>query len=365
VSITQADLDAAKADILAKVTDRFAALGKLIVPDPPSPPVTTPRIKFASHRYWLQGPKQAADFYDFQDGPSWVRTDFPAAAQTFRYATTCRSAVTDPSAYRQLVPVTVSSAYLARRASGTVVSRTANSDQLLDIGDPALLRSVQSYLGSITSKFDGLYLDEIDETWRYGYPTASTTANWANDAEWQTDLVVFVQGISQTLHSLGKKLWINLGSSLPATHPFVSGVLGAADAVNLEYFVGREKIGLGPATGSDLLFLINRVQWLEKTLGKPAHVHVSTTSQTVVDEGFVAWLLGTEFIGSFTASLDYGGDFLLPSSALLANARKLGAPLGGMNAGSEGAVVSRSFTGGKVSLNTNSLAFSVSIVAPN
>lgn len=362
MSLTQADLDAAKADILAKVTDRFAALGKLVTPDPPPPPVPSgPQIKFASHRYWLQGPKQPADFYDFQDGPSWVRTDFPASAQTFRYATTCRSSVTDPAAWRQLVPVGVSLPYLAKRPTGTIVSRTANSDQLLDISSASLLRTVQAYIGPITAKFDGLYLDEVDDTWRYGYPTATTTAQWADDAAWQASMVTFVQGISQTLHSLGKKLWVNLGSSLPVAHPFVAGVVGAADAVNLEFFVGREKLGAGPTTGAELLNLLYRVQWLERTLGKPAHAHVSTSSQTVVDQGFAAWLLSTEFIGSFTASLDYGGDFLLPSAPLLARARLLGPPLEAWTGGAEGGSVGRRFTNGRVSLNTTTLAFTVSV----
>lgn len=361
MSLTQADLDAAKNDILAKVNDRFAALGKLVNPaPPPPPPVVTPQIKFASHRYWLSGPKQAADVYDFQDGPGWVRTDFPAAAQTFRYATTARS-VGDTLASRQLVPTGVSSAYLAKRPDGNIVSRAANGDQLLDISSAGLLNAVQSWLPSITSKFDGLYLDEVDETWHYGYPTATTTVQWLNDTAWQNSMVTFVQGISQALHSHGKKLWINLGSSLGASHPFIAGVVGAADAVNLEYFVGREKVSLAPATGSDLYLLLNRVQWVEKTLGKQAHAHVSTSSQTVVDQAFAAWLLATEFLGSFTASLDYGGDYMIPSATLLAQARKLGAPLGVMNVGAESGTVTRAFTNGRVTLNTYSLAYTVSV----
>lgn len=361
MTVTQADLDAAKADILAKVNDRFTALGKLVIPDPP--PVAQPTIKFASHRYWLSGPKQPADFYDFQDGPSWVRSDFPASAQTFRYATTARS-VSDSGGYRQLVPTTVSSAYLAKQPSGAVVSRVANGDQLLDISSSLLLNAVQSWLLSITSKFDGLYLDEVDDTWRYGYPSATTTLQWANDTEWQASMATFVQGTSQKLHTLGKKLWVNLGSSLPSTNSFIQRIVAAADAVNIEYFVGRDKLGMIPAHGFDLAILLDRLSWVERA-GKPVHAHVSTTNQTLVDKGFYAWLLGTEFLGSFTASLDYGGDFLLPTANILANARKLGVPLGTWGLTVPGGYIAqRSFQNGMVSLNMNDLTGSITLRTP-
>ena len=62
MTITQADLDAARDDILAKTNERFSALAKLV----PPAPVPAPKIRFAAHRYQTDGPVPTADFYDVQ-----------------------------------------------------------------------------------------------------------------------------------------------------------------------------------------------------------------------------------------------------------------------------------------------------------
>lgn len=316
-------------------------LGAALAPAPAPP---APKIRFASHRYWLQGPKPVADIYDLQNGPGIVLADFPG--EKYRYATTARSVATTPD--RLLLPPADSVGLTATTSAGKPVARTSNSDQLLDIGSAALIDKVKAALPARVQGYDGLYLDEVDETWRYGYPTATTTTQWPDDSSWKEEMLNFVASIAAVLHGLGKRLWINLGADQTRSPGFVSEVVSIADAVNIEFFIGREVLGAGPATGADYANAVNRLILIENAHGTPCHVHVSTSSQAVVDSGFYAWLLGTEFRGSFTASFDYGGGYVTPTADLLAAARRLLHPLAPATVAS--GQYRREFQGGWVSV---------------
>lgn len=318
---TTAHLDSLSNSIAATAVSLNQLATTLRQPPPPAPPGK--QIRFAVHRYWLQGPKPVADFYDLQAGPGLVLSDFPG--QRYRYATTARSTATTPD--RLLLPPQATTGLTATTSAGKPVSRTANSDQLLDISSPTLLNMILSALPSLVGDFDGLYLDEVDETWRYGYPTATATKQWASDSQWQASMAHLVAQIGTTLNGIGKRLWVNLGADQNRSPDFVDSIMESADAVNIEFFIGREKLGQAPATGADYANAVNRLIRAEFQHQIPCHVHVSTTSQAVVDQGFYAWLLGTEFRGSFTASLDYGGGIVLPSSDLLSRAQQLLLPL--------------------------------------
>lgn len=346
MTLTQADLDRVEAELLADVQARFAGLSRLLTPQPePS------RIKFATHRFWLQGPKPVADFYDLQQGPDLHLPDFPG--ETYRYVTTARSNA-DPDGYRQFLPPGATSSYLVpdRFLSSSFVHRsTPNPDQLLNISSPGLLSKIVAALPDLTRGFTGLSLDEVDETWDYGYPGYATTGIWSTQAQWAASMTQFVRGVADALHAIGKKLWINASTvgDLPR-NPFYNAVSKAADGVNIEFFIGMEGIGLPPMTGDRFLRTVERLFAIE-SLGREAHAHVSTTSQAVADYGFGAYLLGTQFRGSFTASIDTSGAYMRPSGQLLQSAQLLGRPLRGWTIDAVTGYVTRAFEFGTVTVN--------------
>lgn len=348
MTVTQADLDAAQADILAKVNDRFAALGKL-VPVPPPPPPPSNRIYFASHRFYLGGPKPQADFYDLQQGPGLLLTDF-FPAETYRYATTARS-LQDPDGYRQLLPPSQTGAanYLVPASGGGVVHRSSNGDSLLNISSPALMAGIVANLQALTKGFNGLSLDEVDETWAYGYPGYSTTGIWTTPQQWADAMVTFVGAIASRLHTLGKKLWINASTvGNEPTNPFLTAVTNAADGVNIEFFAVLP--GGAMMTGTRFLQSVDRLAVIESA-GKEGHAHVPTASQLVTDYGFGAYLLGTLFHGSFTSSSDNSGAFTKPSPDLLTAAQALGQPKTGRFLAAGTGYATRNFQAGTVTVN--------------
>lgn len=347
--LTQADLNAAQADILAKVNDRFAALGKLVSPDPvpvppppPGPPVTYD-IRFAVHRYWLGGPIEQADVYDLQAGQYLDLSKFPTSSAKYRYVSTAR-VLNDTAGDTQFAVPSMLAGLVMVDSSGRPISRDNGNDQLLNLASPMLRSLIVQNLPVMLKGFDGLYIDEVDKTWLYGYP--GTAPAGLTEASWQYQMVDFVTAVTGAVRALGKRVWVNLGGNQLTEWAFVSNVIKAVDAVNIEYFVGREKLGKTPATGSDYQQIVQLLDLIERTYSKPCHVHVSTTSQAVTDQGFLAWLLGTQFRGSFTASLDYGGDTLRPSATLLSQARKLNGPL--ENYAIVNGVYTRKFNNGSV-----------------
>ena len=355
--LTKADLESSRNYILARVNAEFDALSAKL-----NPPASDLGVKFAAHRYFWSGPVVAGmSFRDLQAGPSVNPASF--TGEKYRYASTARiqppSASSDQSGWTELLrPGLVGDGWLAH-ANGKPVTRNSGSQSLLDLGDLGLISAVQSNLPNLLSGYDGLYLDEVNQELMWGWPVYPV--EFSTPVSWRTTLSYFVARLSTTLRSLNKKLWINLGADYDASDPWQASLIQSADGINIEQFVGREMSGYPPATGPEWLRQVNFLQQVEAS-GKQVHVHAASATQSVVDFAFGSYLLGTGFLGSFSASSTYDGAVTLPSPGLLAAARKLGAPTGAytMVASTAG----RSFTNGSVSVNLNTETTTVGLTTP-
>lgn len=338
---------------LADVTTFAASL--TVDPAPPVPPVpvptpTTAVIRSAVHRYWLQGPIPNVDFYDLQDS-QWIdMTKFPSTAKKFRYVTTCCSPTTDAPGDRQFVKPNISSPYVARATNGAVITRTANKDSLLGIESSALRKLIVDNIKNLVrpggvDKFDGLYMDEVDDTWTYGYPGFTRAGGVA---AWQNDMVNLVADVSNELHRLGKQLWINLGLTGTSSTAWRNTMINLADAINIEYFIGKDKLNQQPDVNDDWIYRVGLLADIEN-MGKPVHAHCSSENGATIDFAFASWLMGTQFRGSFCASVDYTGDVYGTLNARMTAARQLGRPTGPMGTVSTGYV--RNFEHGSVLVN--------------
>lgn len=349
MALTKADLDAAHTRIVDEVGQEFERLASLITPPPPPPAV---HVKFANHRYWGSGPYPAADFYDLQEG-SWDRAKIPATAEIYREVTTARNA--EPLGLRQfLPPARVPDAWLAHhRDTGSAVWRSANSpegDYLLNVGNPELIAAIVGNLDNITQRYHGLYLDEIDnQMWGYG---GALPREFATVPEWQAAHLKLVQAVAAELHRLGRKLWINLGADYDISDPWQRALVDAVDGINIEHFVSRAAVSMAPATGIAWHQAVKFTNDAEK-LGKQVHAHASGVYQPYIDYAFVSWLAGTEFLGSFSASLNYSGELYMPTQTLVDAAKRLGPPLESYVKHADGSVT-RSFTNGGLIVNPTS-----------
>jgi hypothetical protein len=197
-------------------------------------------------------------------------------------------------------------------------------------------------------KATGLYLDEVDQTLTWAWPTGQCK-EFPNDAAWRVALHDWILMLSNSLRARGLKLWINLGAD-GTTPAWQQSLFTLVDAVNIEFFTGREGVGQKPTNVDDYWpFQTTLVDTIERGYGKPVHVHCSSMKQNVVDYAFLTWLMCTQFLGSFTASVDYGGMWMPPSSGLSVAAGKLGHPTGQLGTTSTGYV--RSFEHGSVFVN--------------
>lgn len=357
MSITQADLNAARDDILSKVNDRFAGLSKLINPAPDPGPVPVPsrqKIRFATHRYYQSGPIAPADFYDLQDSQYLDLSKF-SAGETYRYATTAYRA---GSPVDQLMdPAAMTEDDLAHTSPiRTVATRfkRANGDVLLNLANPRTLDKIMSYQKQLVVNrgFTGVYVDEIDKQ-SYGY-SGRYPNEFPNEAAWQAAHVNLVSGLEARLVLAGKKLWINLGGATSAQDPWIQPLHGMLFSANNEFFVAREGVGMAPAVGTEWDTYVRFLSDMER-LGVPVHAHASTATQSLVDYAFVSWVLGTEFLGSFTASPDYAGGFLKPSAGLLA-AVESRLPATGMYVQAANGTRYRTFTDRRLTVNPQETA---------
>lgn len=331
--ITQADLDRAYNHILQAASLEFEGLKNQL--GQPAP--TGVRLKTALHRYLVTGPKPTVDYYDLQRWADFRRTDFPATSEVYLYISTAEVTGDKEGWTWPLPPGQIKDAYRAHRADGLVTRGTGNDvTNLLNLANPDLISTIvkdQLLVMQITHA-DGVYLDEVDQTWEWGYP-GMTPREFPTIAEWQVAMANLVEKLAAGLQGVGKKLWINLGADYSATNPWQKRLISAADGINIEHFIGREAVGQPPSTTAtdwvSQVGFLRDVEWL----GKAVHVHCSSSKQSVVDYAYVSWLLGTEFRGSFTASgliangsSDYSGTLAVPTPSLVASATALGTPYG-------------------------------------
>jgi len=343
MALTKDDLNQERNRLIAEVNFSYDRLAMKI-----DPPPSEVRVKFANHRYYGSGPYPLADFYDLQAG-SWDRAMIPTSTEIYREVTTARNV--EPLGLRQfLPPAQVPDTWLAHYPSGSPVWRSANSPQgdfLLNVAHPDLLTAITGNLKAITEGYHGLYLDEIDNRmWGYG---GDMPKEFPNIPAWQAAHLKLVQTVAAELHRLGRKLWINLGADYDITDPWQRALVDAVDGVNIEHFIARAAVNMSPATGIAWHQAVKFTNDVEK-LGKQIHAHASGVYQPYTDYAFLSWLCGTEFRGSFSASVTYSGMLYFPSADLVTSARRLGAPQGPYYEHMDGSA-SRAFDNGYVDVN--------------
>lgn len=361
--IHELDVDRLAAE--ARFSERLAVLSgrandlavKLQNYQPTEPPTPAVKVRFAQHIYNNNQPIDFAafDLYDVQRG--FITADGPIVprAEFYLYATIVRRP-SDPQGLTQFLrPSLVPDSWCAHTPSGQIVTRTRGEgpENLINIAVaqwralaiPNIVEQVV-HLGAA-----GLYVDEVDAWWRYAWPMIPGTGakEFKTESYWRSMWLKFLTELADALHAKGKKLWANLGADYDFADPWQLAVVDIVDAVNIEFFVGREGVGMQPATvDSAWLEQTNFVLAVERR-GKPVHVHCSSNTQKVVDYAFCSWLAHTAFLGSFSASRDYGGTIGLPDGTLWTRAQSLGRPLAG--ATQNGPVWSRRFEHGTVHVN--------------
>lgn len=324
-------------------------------------PTTPNQIRYATHRYDGNGPRPTVDFADLQDSPYWNRNQWTRGTEVYRYATTATNA--EPNGWRNLLPPARVMGRVAHNLDGSVVQRSVNGDRLLNIADPSLRLDSATWLRDrcVAAGYDGIYLDEVDETCAYGYPTAIQPREFPTPALWRAAMQSYIQTLAGILHNADRKLWVNLGSSVT---PWNDAIISLVDGVNSEFFIGREGVNAPVSTGTVWLTQLQLGQKVEGA-GKEWHAHASTVNQQVVDYAFCSWLLATSFRGSFSASRDYGGAIVKPSPVLLTAAAKLGLPAGPFGGPNTAGTYTRNFQGGHVAVTPTSNGWSSSVIIPN
>lgn len=330
----------------------------------PTPEPQPRRIMSTRHKYDNSTPVDlgAHDFYDLQRGWTEKPSD-PGSPQTnppeiFIYATIVKRPGDEEGKTQFLRPDSVREEWLVRDWQGNVVTRshgTQQMDYMVNFGhadwQEAAIRNI--VFECERHNATGLYLDEVDYWYKYAWPSLAGTGSKAFPTEvaWRTQWLGFIRALGNKLEQHRLKLWINLGADYNLENSWQEQLVSMVDAVNIEFYTGRERVGAAPTSINDAWGSQNKfVSEVEKTFGIPVHVHCSSLNQSVVDYAFLSWLLSTEFLGSFCASLEYGDDYRNPSLALASAALALGAPNGDMVATGNGTYM-RSFKNGAVYVN--------------
>lgn len=322
----QAVLSAAKAEI----EEVFEVLRDKL--DPPTPPAA-PQIQYATHRYYASGPiPQDVSFLDVQDWEGFKTAPWPSGAERYLFAAFVKRPGDSKGWTQYLPPGFVSETDLATRSdNGQPVYRTTNGgDYLLNLANPDLRhRMVQQHVArAVERDVEGVYADEIDQTWEWAWPGVPGIRQFPTMDHWRNALLNLCTELADALHARGMKLWVNLGADYDLSNPWQAMLVDEVDGVNIEFFAGRDGVKQPPAVGEDLLRALRFIRKVETETDRTAvHVHASTSTQAVVDYAFGAWLLATELRGSFTASPDYAGGYLAPSQALRDRAHRLGQPI--------------------------------------
>lgn len=324
------------ADATEKMNDLRTRLGALLAKwDAPAPPQPepAPRLRFALHRYDNTQPSvpDGFDVYDLQRGYSRPGPN----AETYLYATIVRS-YGDAAGYRQFLPPSqVPDSQCAHLDSTTLVTRPKNTDTLVNFDNTAWQTAAIANIIRQCKEAGatGVYHDEVDWTYIYAWPvlrgTGKRCVEMPNEQAWQNSWVRWLRRLGTELNASGLKLWANLGANYSASDPWQRSILDCVDAINIEFFVGREGVGQPPNTAAESwVGVLNFISSAQSLFDTKVHVHCSSLNQAVVDYAFASWLLVTDFRGTFSASLEYGDVTKTPTAELVIKAKMLGRPFG-------------------------------------
>lgn len=329
---------------------------------PTDPPAATPLIRFAQHKYDNSGMTDLSlfDVYDLQRGYT-AKGQLKPGAALYLYATIVRRP-SDPEGRTQFLPPhLVQDSWCAHTPDGRDLVTRDRGDGPENLINIAVAQWRVSAISSIVDQVvahgaTGVYVDEVDAWWRYAWTLLGSNGakEFRSEGYWRNMWLTFLEQLAAALHGKGKKLWVNLGADYNAVEPWQNTIVGLVDAINIEFYTGRERVGAKPTTLSDSWLSQNAFVAAVEKIGKPVHVHCSSLDQKTVNYAYCSWLLHTEFRGSFSASLDYGGQFGYPDQTLWTRSQSLGKPLGPVT--SNGPIRSRKFAGGTVHVNPTTTA---------
>lgn len=338
MTVSKADLDAAQADILAKVNDRFTALGKLVTPDPvPPPPITSSEILLATNWFTPDLPNTSLGFDDYvlQEDAQFanrVRTVKDAGGIVARYATPVAKRPSDPNGYTQVIPPGyVPAGWLYKNPDGTTIYRSNNGGEwFINPGDPGFIAAAVPWLVNSlkASGVNSVMIDEVNFDPKWSFPAANL-----NEVRYRDDFVQFLRALGSAARSAGKSVGVNLGSNYwvnGVVESWAERVMAEVQYVSIEQFVGRR--GASPATLADQwLPLMKFLQW-NRVQGKWAQVNVADQSPAVAKYALLSLMLVSRNVGQ-TGYLDaFGwqpsgnGASLTLDPALMSQVDRLGAP---------------------------------------
>jgi hypothetical protein len=248
----------------------------------PVPAPTAPWLARDMLWYTPDTPPRATDYATFvlQDSPT-VKSQIAAVkpAATWRYASPVAKAPADPPGNIQCLPPSqIQSAWMQ---TGTRRDWAGNTQYFINPGNLAYISAVAAYLpGHVKDAgFDGVMIDEVNYDPRWTFANSTVTA-----AQHRADQLKFLAALRPALRDRGLKLMVNLGGMDPT---WVSNVAATVDAIWIEQYVGRELSGYPPQVGDNWL----QTQRTLLNLPVPFMVNVASASQSVIDYGFLSYLL--------------------------------------------------------------------------
>lgn len=345
-------------DKLGDTVDLWVSKYDEPAPTPVPPQPSAKKIKYALHKYDNKTATNWAefDYYDLQRG--YTLTGTPrTGTETYVLSTWVRN-FDDPLGLRQFMkPVPVPDSWMCHDKAGNLIRRTAygNNDTLANFTHPDWqAAAITNIIGQLKAlKLTGLYHDEIDWTWVFAWQGNSFIQEFPDEASWQKGILNWLTALSNALHANGLKLWINLGANYSNSDQWQASILKLVDAINIEFYVGREGVGAQPNSLAESWPTVQTfIDTVERVYKKPVHVHCSSLANNVVAYAFTSWLLCTDRLGSFTASTDYGGRVALPPLGVMNDANALGDPTSIQSSQADGTWL-RTYQGGEVRVNAS------------
>ncbi|RSM73465.1 hypothetical protein DMH04_41375 [Kibdelosporangium aridum] len=254
-------------------------------------------------------------------------------------------------------PAAFNPAWLATRSGSRIRSTKFDAGDgfghyLIDVGLTAYQQASAQWLirKCQTEGYTGIYLDEINEFQAYaGYTIPS---NYANDYRFQIAQLAYIRYVAAELKNAGLSCHVNLASNATAWRQHVAD---ACDGVEIEFFVVQYTVN-----SLDAWHVANlsngvwkeQLDWVaaNEARGHSTMCQADARNENEVRYALASMLLVTEGNGVFAATKGGYGTGSAWWTADMANAQKLGQPMGAKRTTPDGLHV-RDFEQGSVAVN--------------
>lgn len=239
--------------------------------------------------------------------------------------------------------------YARDKAGNQIASTKFGNGQnfLIDVGNVDYQQESARYLVTkcMTEKWDGVYLDEINE--HVSYAGYTVPANYSGDTAFQAAQLAYVTYVAATLKQAGYTCHINLGSNY---NTWAQNITLACSGQHIEYWIAQRSLGvLGSIENGQWRRQLDWLTWNEQHQRESICQADARTASEVV-YALATYLLATTGHAKFAAmnATEYGagGAWWVPE---MDTALKLGAPLGTWTL--TGGLYSRKFERGAVTVN--------------